>query len=142
VTTSIDGAGRFLRFGAVGVAGLVVDTAVLTVLVQVAGMGPYLARLFSYLAAVTTTWALNRRYTFRVSETPPRFSEWGRFVLVNGVGGVVNYAVYAALVAASPFIYAYPAVAVAASSLVGWVFNYHASHRFVFAAGRDADNAT
>ena len=29
-----------------------------------AGLGPYAARAFSFLTAATTTWALNRRFTF------------------------------------------------------------------------------
>ena len=126
------GLGRFLTFGLVGLVGLAVDAGVLTGLIEGFGFGPYSARLVSYFAAATTTWALNRRYTFDVRSSSPLIVEWGRYTLFNGIGGVANYGTFAALVAANPFIYAHPVVAVVIGGGVGWVFNYHASKRLVF----------
>jgi len=126
------GLGRFLTFGLVGLVGLVVDASVLTLMIDGFGFGPYSARLVSYFAAATTTWALNRRYTFDVTASGSLLAEWGRFTLVNGFGGIANYGVFAALVATSPFIYQHPVVAVVIGAGVGWIFNYHASKRLVF----------
>ena len=53
--------GQFLRFGLVGTAGFVVDAAALTAAMAWLGLGPYGGRVVSYLAAVTFTWAMNRR---------------------------------------------------------------------------------
>jgi putative flippase GtrA len=53
---------EFLSFAVVGVVGLVVDVAVLYLLAPL--LGWYVARVVSFLAAATTTWAFNRRYTF------------------------------------------------------------------------------
>src|SRR6476469_6404288 len=55
---------ELLRFGIVGVAGFVVDAAVLTAAIAL-GLGPWLGRVLSYLAAATATFALNRAWTFR-----------------------------------------------------------------------------
>jgi putative flippase GtrA len=135
------GLGRFLTFGLVGLVGLVVDVGVLTLMIDGFGFGPYVARLVSYFAAATTTWALNRRYTFDITGSGSLIGEWGRFTLVNGVGGIANYGVFALLVATSPFIYQHPVVAVVIGAGVGWVFNYHASKRLVFdqAKGGETD---
>ena len=63
----------FLRFSAVGVAGFLVDTAVLY-LGLAAGLGPYVGRAISYVCASTTTWYLNRRFTFHARKSP----RWAR----------------------------------------------------------------
>ena len=56
-------AGReFLLFAAVGVVGFGVDVAVLYLVAPL--LGWYGARVLSFIAAATATWALNRRYTF------------------------------------------------------------------------------
>ena len=55
---------RFLTFALVGVVGFVVDASVLYMGIYM-GLGLRLGRVFSYLAAVTTTWALNRIFTFK-----------------------------------------------------------------------------
>ena len=132
------GLGRFLKFGLVGAVGLAVDASVLTGLIEGFGLGPYSARLVSYFAAVTTTWALNRRFTFAVGDSGSRITEWGRFTLANSIGGVANYGVFAALVATSPFFYAHPVVGIVIGASVSWVFNYHASKRLVFDQARGA----
>jgi len=55
--------GQLLRFAAVGCVGFAVDVAMLQLL-RAAGAGLLWGRAGSFLVAATTTWALNRRYTF------------------------------------------------------------------------------
>ena len=50
---------EFIRFGIVGVVGLLVDIAVLYLCLDISGLGLYASRVVSYLAAATTTWALS-----------------------------------------------------------------------------------
>ena len=59
---------QFLLFCIGGVIGFVVDAGIVQLLVRNFGFNPYGARLLSFLAAATTTWAFNRRYTFRSVE--------------------------------------------------------------------------
>lgn len=125
---------QFLRFAAVGVAGFVVDTAALYVAMHGFGAGPYLARLISYLAAATSTWALNRRYTFGGVADHRLLREWARFLAANAVGGSVNYGVYAGLIHWSDLVLAYPVIGVAAGSIAGLLVNFTLSRRFVFVA--------
>lgn len=123
---------QFLRFGVVGVAGFLVDAGVLTAMLWL-GLGPYAGRVVSYLAAASTTFALNRAWTFR---SAPRegavAAQWGRFVLLNLVGFAANYGTYAALVAGTALVAAHPVIGVAAGSIAGMFLNFGLSRRYVF----------
>jgi putative flippase GtrA len=122
--------GQFLRFSAIGTAGVVVDAGVLHVAMHGAGLDHYSGRVVSWLAAATFTWAMNRWFTF--SDGRPPLRQWATFLAANSVGGVVNYAVYAALVAFSPLVSAYPVIGVAGGSIAGLAFNFSASKWVVF----------
>lgn len=130
--------GEFLRFGIVGVAGFLVDAGVLTAGIAL-GTGPWIGRVVSYLAAATTTFALNRVWTFRAARSAGGLGrQWMLFLLVNLLGFVCNYGTYAALVAGVPLVAAQPVIGVAAGSLAGMAANFLMSRRFVFgAAGAD-----
>ena len=125
---------ELLRFGLVGVAGFVVDAGVLTAAIAL-GLGPWFGRVLSYLAAATTTFALNRAWTFRVTTTARPIHQWALFLAVNLVGFAFNYGAYAALLAWVPLVAAYPVLGVAAGSLAGLVGNFVLSRRFVFGQG-------
>jgi putative flippase GtrA len=122
---------QFLRFGVVGTIGFMVDTAVLYGGLAL-GLGLYSGRAVSYLAAVTTTWALNRAWTFRGRSSGPVAREWALFALLNLVGFACNYGTYAALVAFVPLVAANPVIGVAAGSLAGMFGNFLLSRRYVF----------
>ncbi len=125
---------QFLRFGVVGVAGFLVDAGVLTAMLW-AGIGPYAGRVVSYLAAASTTFALNRAWTFRsAARDAPVAAQWGRFVLLNLIGFAANYGTYAALIAGTETVAAHPVIGVAAGSLAGMFLNFGLSRRYVFKA--------
>lgn len=123
---------QFGKFGLVGVVGLVVDTAVVYALVFGAGLEFFAARIPAYLAAATTTFALNRAFTFRGAADAPLYRQWATFLAANAFGGVVNYGVSVGLEAALPLAEAHPVLAVAAGSLSGMVLNFAASKHLVF----------
>ncbi|MFN7258116.1 MAG: GtrA family protein, partial [Acetobacteraceae bacterium] len=89
---------EFLRFGVVGSMGFVVDSAVLYGGLAL-GLGLYGGGAVSYLVAATTTWALNRVWTFRGRGDGPVHQQWALFLVVNLVGFAMNYGTYAALIA-------------------------------------------
>jgi putative flippase GtrA len=125
---------QFLRFGVVGTVGFIVDTAVLYAGLAL-GLGLYSGRALSYLAAATTTWALNRAWTFRdAGPARPPARQWALFLLVNLVGFAFNYGTYAVLIAFVPAVAAAPVIGVAAGALAGMAGNFILSRRFVFAA--------
>jgi putative flippase GtrA len=124
--------GEFLRFGVVGVVGFIVDTAVLYAGLAL-GLGPWVGRAFSYLAAASTTYALNRVWTFRDRGDPAQPArQWALFLVVNLVGFAANYGTYVALLTTVPLAAAHPVLGVAAGAIAGLGVNFTLSRRLVF----------
>jgi len=123
---------QFGKFGIVGVIGFVVDAAVVYALVFGAGMEFFAARVPSFMAAATTTFALNRAFTFRGAAAEPLHRQWLKFLAANAFGGVVNYGVSVGLEAAFLVVETHPVLAVAAGSVAGMFFNFAASKHLVF----------
>lgn len=127
---------RFLRFCLVGTIGFLVDVAVLYALAG--ALGWYGARVLSFLAAVTATWILNRRFTFTKDstlrvESPARTvrAEFLSYLLSMLGGAVVNYGVFALILATLSGAWI-EAVGIAAGSVSGLFVNYFAAKNFVF----------
>lgn len=123
---------EFLRFAAVGVVGLFADMAALTFALEGLNLDVYSGRVFSYLVAATTTWALNRRFTFTHADPGSPFRQWLKFLGANAIGGAVNYAVYAAIVTYTVLGAEYPQIGVAAGSIAGLFFNFAVNKFWVF----------
>lgn len=121
---------QFLRFGAVGVLGFGVDTAVVYALR--APLGLYGAGMVSYFAAASFNWACHRAWTFRGRGSRRAHREWAMFLLANGLGMVLNRGAYAALIALSPLCVRYPVLAVAAGAVAGMFANFALSRQVVF----------
>lgn len=127
---------EFLRFGVVGVIGFVVDTAVLYGMLGL-GAGLYGGRAVSYVAAASTTWVLNRAWTFRHRAGGQDVRrQWALFLTVNLVGFALNYGTYAALVGFVPVVAANPVLGVAAGAIAGMFSNFVFSRQLVFTAAR------
>lgn len=123
---------QFLYFSIVGTIGFIVDSSVLYFLLYEIELGFYVGRLFSYLGAASITWLLNRYFTFSIQRSANPAKEWFKFLLYNGVGGGVNYGVYAALIASNKYIASNPIIGVAVGSACGLIFNFTVSQLFVF----------
>lgn len=130
--------GEVLRFAIVGTLGFITDATVLTGLVAVAGWGPYESRPVSFIVAISLTWLLNRLFTFARRAGPNRRREYLRYLAVETVGVVINFAVYASVLHAEPRLEAYPAVALAAGSLVAMTFNFIGVRWLAFDGGASA----
>ncbi|WP_371437452.1 GtrA family protein [Polaromonas sp.] len=127
---------EFLAFGLAGVAGLIVDVSVLYLAAPV--LGWYAARVLSFVAAATATWALNRRYAFPERESGISLGrEYLRYLLTMLGGAAVNYAVY---VATLHWLHGawVPALGVALGSCVGLVLNFTSARYLVFKTKRGA----
>jgi putative flippase GtrA len=128
-------ANSFVRFALVGGVGFVIDAFVLYVVIGSLGLGPYVARVISYIVAATSTWWLNREFTFRIADRRAPHRQWARYLAVNGLGGFVNYLVYAACLPLMGGLTLAPLIAVAIGSCAGLIFNFTLSKRLVFALG-------
>lgn len=124
---------QLLRFGMVGTVGFLVDAAVLYLGIAL-GLGLYLGRVLSYLAAVTTTWVLNRSFTFRTAPGGNRAHEFARFAVSQLSGAGLNLGLFTLLVATIPWMAENPVAAVAAGSLAGLSLNFLVARRYVFTA--------
>ena len=124
--------GQLWRFAVSGVLGLAVDTAVLYALMAL-GLGFAWARVLSFLAAATFTWAFNRRHTFASEQArAPSWSEWLRYLAAMALGGVVNYAVSLAAYKTSDTVQTFPVLALMLGSVVGMTLNFVSARYLLF----------
>ena len=121
---------QFLRFGIVGVAGLMIDTA--TVYALRHALGLYGAGLVAYFTAATGNWMLNRAWTFRGQGSGPAHRQWAWFLVANLAGFVLNRGTYMLLVTFLPAAADQPVIATAAGAIAGMGVNFILSRRLVF----------
>lgn len=124
--------GQGLRFGVVGTIGFAVDTATVYAAHFAAGLDLYSAGALAYLVAATTTWALNRTWTFADAPRARPARQWALFVTVQALGFALNRGTYAALVTLLPVAQAHPVIAVAAGSIAGMGVNFLTARLIVF----------
>src|SRR5258707_429760 len=85
---------RFLRYLMVGAVGFIVDAGLVAIEVHILGIGPYVARGPSFIAAVTVTWTLNRTHTFKGLERYSVSKAYRRYILAQVIGALTNLGVY------------------------------------------------
>jgi putative flippase GtrA len=131
---------QILLFAISGVLGFAVDAGIVQFLVRELAVNPYGARVVSFLAAATTTWSFNRRYTFAEhASAGSRRRELLRYLVAMALGFALNYGAYALCVLAWPLVRQWPAIGVAIGSIAGAVVNFLSSKYWIFRApGRDA----
>lgn len=128
---------QFLRFGAVGGLGFLVDWG--TVSLLRAPLGLTAATLIAYFVAATENWFLNRFWTFRFSAASNQHMvlQWLRFLLANSFGFLLNRGMVFLLYATVPLAVRHPVIALAAGALCGMTANFNLSRRLVFRAQAD-----
>jgi putative flippase GtrA len=101
-------------------------------------MNLFLARGCSFTCAATTTWLINRAFTFSAQRRPPRrlLAEWAAYFAASLGGGCLNYLVFAIAVRLSPWLHEFPTLAVGLGTLAGMTFNFLMYAKYVFRAAR------
>lgn len=117
-------------FAFAGTVGYLVDVIVLLLLNPM--LGPHAGRLFSFVAAVFTTWLINRHYTFSGYREDSLTREFARYLTSCLGGGAVNLLSYSALVNLLDLTPGWLPVAVGFGSLSGMVVNFLLAKHFVF----------
>lgn len=130
---------QFIQFGFVGAFGFTVDFLGLELLTEGAQFNPQLAAVLSFVVAVGATWVMNRTWTFREeARDDRRLEEASAYVAVQCTAGVLNLAVFMALVSAVPAfahgIGLFPAKF--AGALAGLGINYFGARYLVFRPSR------
>jgi len=124
---------RFLRFALVGTGGFLVNWMALYLALHLARLDKYSGWFAAFLVAVTFTWWGNRTLTFRDrAATRGLAREWLAFLVGNSLGAAANFAVYFLLVTFACTPLGDPLIAIVAGTLVGLIFNFTVSARFVF----------
>jgi putative flippase GtrA len=120
---------RFGWFVVAGTIGFLADAGMLALLLHGTPLGPFAARVIAILFAMSVTWTFNRAVTFGRSRFP-LLLEGARYGSVGLLSALLNYAVYAGLLLAFPWLH--PLGAVVAASLAAMTFSWAGYSRFVF----------
>lgn len=123
---------QFIRFCMIGVIGFLVDFVMLTVGIELLGLGRYLAAYFSFPFAVLATWLGNRLFTFRGASRHSRREEFLRFASVCLVGLIVNRGTYSLVITTVPLAYTHPTLGLIAGTGAGLFFNFFLAKKLVF----------
>ncbi len=126
----------FPRFLAAGAVGFIVDSLTVLALVNGAGWRPLSARVVSILVAMTSTWLINRMWTFRSATSGKTASgigaEFLAYCSVQLTGAVASYAVYAVVVTLVGQAPLHLMAAVSAGSASALLINYFGARKLVF----------
>ncbi|EPE98590.1 GtrA family protein [Rhizobium grahamii] len=122
---------QILSFAVAGIVGFAVDLGVLLLALH-CGLGFFLGRSISFLAAVLVTWQINRHFTFERRRDQEVQKEWWRYFATMLLGGCFNYVVYSLVVLSFPKLWLLPAIAVAGGSLAGMSFNFVGAKLWAF----------
>ena len=120
------------RFIIVGAIGFLVDGGILTLLHSIFDFSLLHARLWSFSAAVTLTWYLNRQHTFADSKDVHAVHEWGRYAVVNSIGALLNLGIFLWLVYRFTALASWPIVPLAIAASIALIFNFFASRHLAF----------
>jgi dolichol-phosphate mannosyltransferase len=124
---------ELLKFCLVGVLGLAVDLATVVLVKESTGLDTRLCAVFGFTVAVTTNFALNRRFTFAHGRDLPLFFSYLTYVGTNLLGlSVRMVVVYAAMaLAALDRGHGY-VLSNAAGILLATLFNFAGAKFFAF----------
>ena len=125
---------EILRFGATGTLGFIVDAGLVTLLYKVLDFGPATARAIAIVAAVLVTVTVHRHWTFEHGRSGRFWYQSMAYLVVQGVGLALNFAVFMALLARGEFWQRWPVLAVAAGSIAAMAVTFSLSKWVVFRA--------
>jgi len=134
---------EILFFAVSGIIGFIVDAGIVQFLVREWRVNPYEARLVSFLCAATTTWAFNRKITFKGrGSSGSKRRQLIRYLIAMAGGFALNYGAYAACVASFAVVHEWPAIGVAAGSIAGAMVNFLSSKYWIFRAPKGESAAS
>jgi putative flippase GtrA len=123
--------GRLVSFGAIGGIGFVIDAGLLQGLFSF-GVQPLVARCVSFPIAVTATWLLNRRFTFRDRAQSGAHARYALYVGGQIIGALINVGVFVLTIRHWPQAAARPLIPMMAGSAIALLFNYSWANLLVF----------
>lgn len=123
----IEHLGRIGRSGLIGIVCVTIDLVVLYLLTKLAGLPPWLAKVFSFSTATVVQFLGNREYTFRASEG--KMSRQAiYYVMVEVVAFGLNIASFHLLERSLPKSWPLLLPAIIAGAISFWLFTYPVWH--------------
>jgi len=122
---------QFAKFLIVGGIAFFIDASLLQSLVSVAEVSPFVARIFSFSGAVTFTWWMNRRYTFK-SERSASLREFMQYITTQSLGLGINVGIYSLCLLSIDITATYPVIALVPATGVALIFNFVSMKKIVF----------
>jgi len=132
-------AGAALKFAAVGGVGFLTDITVLRVGLRVFHLTPFEARALSLACAMQVTFLINGLFVFRCLAWRSCGRQWLTYMGSNGVGNLINYLVFASLVASRLPQVSRNGWALVIGSVIAYAFNFLCVRLLVF--GKPVDQA-
>lgn len=123
---------QLVAFTSIGAIGFCIDAGLLVLGHDLLGLDWAIARLPSFTVAATTTWLLNRRFTFDARAGSDELAEWRNYLAVNIGGAMINLGAFLVLIRFVPLLHDRPVVTLAISAAVALAFNFLGSRHFVF----------
>jgi putative flippase GtrA len=121
---------KLAAFAFAGGIGFLVDIGVLRLMLQTFDITPFTARIPAIIAAMSTTWMINRTLTFGVSGRSLH-QEGGRYFAVALIGVTLNYLIYSLILIVAPQGFL-PELAAAIAVACVTIYSYLGYSRFVF----------
>lgn len=122
---------QFHRFMVVGGFGFCVDGGLLTLLMQ-NDWSIISARSCSFSFAVSTTWLLNRLWTFDSGKRISARKEYSYYFITQILGALINLSIFFSLINLYPALRNIPLLPLAFGATVSMAFNYLVSKKIVF----------
>jgi putative flippase GtrA len=126
-----------LKFAAVGALGFVTDITVLRLCLRGLHLTPFEGRAISLACAMQVTFMINGLFVFRCLKLKTCGRQWLAYMATNGLGNLINYAVFAALVASRLPAVSRNGWALVIGSVIAYVFNFGCTRLMVFGAPRE-----
>ena len=121
-----------LKFAAVGGLGFLTDITVLHICLRVFRLTPFEGRAVSLACAMQVTFLINGLFVFRCLAWRSCSRQWLVYMGSNGVGNLINYVVFASLVASRLPAVSRTGWALVISSVIAYAINFLCARFVVF----------
>lgn len=122
---------HFMKFVIVGTLAFLVDWAVLAAFTHFLPW-PFIGRLVSFSVATVFAWYFNATHTFNDVKQARKLVTFGRYIVTNSLGFIVNLVVYAGVLTFTAHVQDGYLIPLAAGCLSGLVINFLCSKFIVF----------
>lgn len=126
-----------IKFAAVGGLGFLTDIGVLHLGLHRLGLSPFQGRALSLACAMQVTFLVNGLLVFRCLNWTGCARQWLSYMATNGLGNLINYAIFAGLVGSSLPQVSRNGWALVISSAVAYAFNFLCARFMVFGRPRE-----